>query len=465
MVAPPDLFRSGAEDMTRADNGVTTQLAAYAAAAGYSDLPEAVRREALRSLFNIIGCMLGGARHEGVDIADTSLSLFTGQPVATLIGRGRKSDALHAALINCLASSIYSFDDTHEQAVVHPSGPVAAAALALAELKPVSGTAFLTAFALGIELECRLCKALTVAPAKGSMAWSGTGITGGIGAAVAAGRLLGLDMAGMRTAIGIALSQAAGFRAMHGSLCTPLMPAQAAQTGLRAALLAQAGFTSSPAALEGRYGYLSVFSEQPDLDALAGGLGERFELLRNTYKPYPCGIVIHPIIDACLELRRAHSLDPARIASVAIAASPGAMALCNNRNPKDEMQAHVSLHHWTAVAFIRGTARIQDMDTQTAVKDPALKAFQDRVAATLDPTRAADAAEVVVTLTDGTQYTCRIDHGIGSAARPMTDAELEVKFAGMAIPVLGQERTRTLMGQCWDLATLADAGALARAAG
>jgi 2-methylcitrate dehydratase PrpD len=450
--------------MTVSNSAVTTELASYAASAKYSDLPEAVRREALRSVFNILGCTLGGARHQGVTIVDTSLSLFTGQPRATLIGRGRKADALHAALINCLASSIYSFDDTHEQAVVHPSGPVAAAALALAELHPVSGTAFLTAFALGVELECRLCKALTVPPAKGSMAWSGTGITGGIGAAVAAGHLLGLDTAGMRTAIGIALSQAAGFRAMHGSLCTPLMPAQAAQTGLRAALLAQAGFTSSPAALEGRYGYLSVFSEQPDLDALTGGLGERFEILRNTYKPYPCGIVIHPIIDACLDLRRVHGLDAARIASVAVSASPGAMALCNNRNPKDEMQAHVSLHHWTAVAFIRGSARIQDMDTETAVKDPALMAFQDRVEATLDPARAADAAEVTVTLTDGTRHTSRIDHGIGSAARPMTDAELEVKFAGMAIPVLGEQRTRALMGQCWDLAKSADAGALARAA-
>lgn len=446
------------------DSAVTTQLAAYAATAQYSDLPDAVRREALRSVFNILGCTLGGARHQGVDIADTSLGAFTGQPRATLIGRGRKTDALHAALINCLASSIYSFDDTHAQAVVHPSGPVAAAALALAELKPVSGAAFLAAFALGVELECRLCKALTVPPAIGSMAWSGTGITGGMGAAVAAGRLLGLDMAGMRTAIGIALSQAAGFRAMHGSLCTPLMPAQAAQTGLRAALLAQAGFTSSPTALEGRYGYLSVFSEQPDLDALTGGLGERFEILRNTYKPYPCGIVIHPIIDACLELRRLHDLDPAQIAAVAVSASPGAMALCNNRNPKDEMQAHVSLHHWTAVAFIRGTARIQDMDTATAVHDSALMAFQDRVEATLDPSRAADAAEVTVTLTDGMRYTSRIDHGIGSAAVPMTDAQLEVKFAGMAVPVLGEQRTRALMRQCWELGDLADAGDLARAA-
>jgi 2-methylcitrate dehydratase PrpD len=296
------------------------------------------------------------------------------------------------------------------------------------------------------------------------MAWSGTGITGGIGAAVAAGRMLGFDMPMMRTAIGIALSQAAGFRAMHGSLVTPLMPAQAAQTGLRAALLAKGGFTASKTALEGRYGYLSVYSEAPDLDALTGALGERWEILRNTYKPYPCGIVIHPIIDACLELRAIPGVSADAIQAVDIQASPGAMALCNNRNPQDELQAHVSLHHWAAVCFIRGTTRIQDMDTDTAVHDPALMAFQDRVQATLDPTLGGDAAVVTVTLRDGARHVCRIEHGIGSASRPMTDAQLEVKFAGMSEPVIGPERTRALMRQAWAVETLADAGDLARAA-
>jgi 2-methylcitrate dehydratase PrpD len=439
----------------------TEMLAAYTA--GNAGLPGAVRHEAKRALLNIIGCTLGGALHHGVETAATALAPFTGQGQATLLGRGRTSDALHAALINCLASSIYSFDDTHEQAVVHPGGPVAAAALAAAEMVRVSGEELLTAFALGVEVTCRLCKALTVPPAKGSLAWSGTGITGGIGAAIAAGRLLRLDVPTLRTAIGIALSQAAGFRAMHGSLCTPLMPAQAAQTGLRAVLLAKAGFTSSQTALEGRYGYLSVFSEEPDLDALTGGLGERFELLRNTYKPYPCGIVIHPIIDACLDLRNRPGIGPDRIQRVDVLASAGAMALCNNRNPKDELQAHVSLHHWAAVCFIRGTARIQDMDTETAVKDPALMAFQDRVHATLDPARAADSAQVTVTLTDGTHHVCQIDHGIGSAARPMSDAALAAKFAGMAVPVLGEDRTNALIAMCWDVDSVLDAAALPRA--
>ncbi len=440
---------------------VTNDIATYVAGTRAGDMPDAVRQEALRSFFNIIGCMLGGARHEGVAIADAALAPFAGAAQATLLGRGRRTDALHATLINCLASSVYSFDDTHEQAVVHPSGPVAAAVLALAECRPVSGSDLLSAFMLGVELECRLCKALTVPPAKGSMAWSGTGITGGFGAAIAAARLLRLDVGRTRAAIGIALSQAAGFRAMHGSLCTPMMPAHAAQTGLRAALLAEAGFNSSPAALEGRSGYLSVFSETPDLDALVGGLGERFEILRNTYKPYPCGIVIHPIIDACLDLRRTHAPDPVDIVSVSIQASPGAMLLCNNRDPKDEMQAHVSLHHWTAVAFIRGTARVQDMDTETAVKDPALMAFQGRVEASLDPSLASDAAVVTIVLRNGDRHTCRIEHGIGSASQPMTNTQLETKFAGMAVPVIGEGRTRTLIQHCWDLETLSNAAVLA----
>ena len=443
---------------------ITARLADYVVSCRNDDLPAAVREEARRSFFNIVGCTIGGARHDAVDLTDKALAPYAGPPQATLFARGRKADILHAALINCLASSIYSFDDTHEQAVVHPSGPVAAAVLALAELRPISGADLLTAFALGVELECRLCKALTVPPAKGSMAWSGTGVTAGFAAAAAVGKLLNLDTERMRRAMGIALSQAAGMRVMHGTMMTSMMPAHGGQTGLRAALLAERGITASPVALEGHYGFLGVFAERADVGALAGGLGERFEALRNTYKPYPCGIVIHPIIDACLQLRRDHKIDPARVASVAIQASPGAMALCNRRNPKDELQAHVSLHHWTAVALNRGTARIQDMDTETAVRDPALMAFQDKVEATLNSALAADAAVVTVTMSDGGTYTCVIEHGIGSASRPMTNAELEAKFAGMSEPLIGAARTRELIKKTWAVESLADAGDLSRAA-
>lgn len=449
--------------MPFAEHEITARLADYVVTTGHDDLPTHVRREALRSFFNIVGCTIGGARHEIVDRADKILGPFAGPQQATLFARGRKADVFHAALINCFASSIYSFDDTHAQAVVHPSGPVAAAVLALAEWRAVSGADLLAAFALGVELECRLCKAVTVPPAKGSMAWSGTGIAGGFGAVAAVGKLLKLDTERMRWAMGIALSQAAGFRAMHGSMQASMLPAQGAPAGLRAGIMAERGFTASPVALEGKYGFLSVFCETPDLDTLAGGLGTRFELLSNTYKAYPCGIVIQPIIDACLQLRRDKGIVADQIARVDIQASPGTMALCNNRNPKDELQAHVSLHHWTAVAFIRGSARIQDMDTETAVRDPALMAFQDKVEAVLNPTIDSDGTEVTVTMNDGTKHHCVIEHCIGSQTNPMTDADLEAKFVAMSDPVIGPARTRELVAKTWGIGGLVDAGELSRA--
>jgi len=123
--------------MAFAPEQITARLAEFAVDSNAADWPDAVRLEASRSFFNVFGCAIGGARHEMVDIADTTLGAFAGPGQATLFGRGRKADILHTTLINGLASSIYSFDDTHEVAVVHPSGPIAAAVLALAELRPV----------------------------------------------------------------------------------------------------------------------------------------------------------------------------------------------------------------------------------------------------------------------------------------------------------------------------------------
>jgi 2-methylcitrate dehydratase PrpD len=442
---------------------VTSRLTDYILSARWSDLPDSVRRETLRSFFNIVGCTIGGARHEVVDLADRTLGEYAGAPHATVIGRGRKADALHACLINCLGSSIYSFDDTHAEAVVHPSGPVASAALAIAERRPTNGADFLLAFALGVEFVCRLSKAVSVPPAKGTIAWSQTGIAAGIGAAIAAAKLLRLDATGLQYAIGIALSQAAGFRVMHATMVSSLMPAQGAQTGLRAAILAQRGFTASPAALEGKYGFLEVFAEQAHVAALADALGERFEIRRNTYKPYPCGIVIHPIIDACLQLRREHAIDPAAVDKVRIKASPGAMALCDRRNPQNELQAHVSLYHWTAATLICGAARIQELQDPT-VRDPAVVAFQDKVEAVRDDGLGADAAEVAITMKDGTVHTCRIDHCIGSAANPMSDDQLTRKFTDLAEPIVGAARTKELIDRSWNVEKMPDVGDLARAA-
>ena len=445
------------------ESEVTDRLARHVLACRPDDLPASVRREAGRAFLNILGCAIGGARHAAVDIADEALAEMTGRGQATLLGRGRKADVLHAALINCLASSVHTYDDTHAQALVHPSGPVFAAVLALSERMVVSGRDLLTAFALGVEINCRLSKAISVAPARGPVAWSQTGITCAVGAALAAGKLLGLDLRRMCSAVGIAASQAAGMRSLHGTMCTPLMPAHAAQAGLRAALLAARGFTGGTASLEKRNGYLDVFCEQAHLPALIGGLGREFEILHNTYKPYPCGIVIHPIVDACLQLRRDHGFDAAHIGRVDIQASAAAMALCNRPGPVDEFEAHVSLQHWCAAVLIRGVSGVEVL-SDAVLHDPAIMALQNRIVAMEDPDCGADAAAVTLRLNDGRTHMGSVDHCIGSAGNPMTDAQLEAKFTALGDPVVGAVRCRELIALCHDLDRLADAGAIARGA-
>jgi 2-methylcitrate dehydratase PrpD len=443
--------------------GATAEIADYALATGYADLPANVRREGLRSFFNIVGCTVGGARHEAMEASWRALAPFAGGPQATLIGRGVKSDALTACLVNTLASSIYTYDDTHAEAVVHPAGPVMGAVLAVAERQKISGSDMLAAFIVGVEVVCRLSKAVSVAPAEGNIAWSQTGICCGVGAAVAAGKLLGLDPRQMRFAIGIAASQASGIRAMHGSMCTANMPAHAGQTGLRAAYLAKAGFTASEGAFEGRYGFANCFAKKPDLAHLTNGLGSHHEILGNTYKPYPCGIVIHPMIDAALELKREQGLDGGQIETVAVKAAPVALALCDRRHPKDEMEGQVSLYQWIAAAFVRGRAGIPEC-VDAAIADPVLVAFRDRITAVADPSIPADGVDMMITLKDGRTFDKKVRHCIGSRTNPMTDKQLEAKFADQSNPIIGKPATDKLMAECWRVEAMDDAGTLARLA-
>lgn len=442
----------------------TSRLAEFIAGRAPGDLPEPVRREAVRAFVNIVGCTVGGSRHEAVDITWRALQPFAGVAQATLIGRAMRTDLLNATLINGLSASAYTYDDTHAEAIVHPSAPVSAAAFAMAEHRPVSGREFLHAFALGVETVCRLSKAISVPPARGSIAWSQTGITGGIGAAVTAGKLMQFDAAMLRRAIGIAASQAAGIRVMHGSMCTPMMPAQAAQVGLRAVLLAGAGLTSSDRSIEGRNGFAECFADAADLSLLMDGLGERFEILANTYKPYPCGIVIHPMIDGCLELKAEHEIDHRHIEQVRVVAGPAALALTDRPQPKGEFECQVSLQHWTAAALMRGKAGVAEL-ADACIDDPDMVALRKRIVTEPDPGMASDSTRITLLLRDGRQLVKEVRHCIGSKGRPMTDRQIEDKFTALADGILPPGRVRALMERCWSIESADDAGSLVRALG
>ena len=248
-------------------------------------------------------------------------------------------DILHAALFNGMTSHTFDFDDTHLKTVIHPAGPVASAILALAEYMPVTGAEFLHAFVLGVEVECRIGNA--VYPSHYDIGWHITGTAGVFGAAAAAGKLLGLSEPRLVWALGIAATQAAGLREMFGSMCKPLHPGMAAKNGLYAALLAQQDFTSTNVGIEGKRGFANVLATERDYEAITGRLGETWELAENTYKPFACGIVIHPTIDGCIQLRNEHHLQPEDIERIDVTVHPLVLELTGKKTPARRTRGQV----------------------------------------------------------------------------------------------------------------------------
>src|SRR5262245_4744206 len=307
--------------MSSADTSeITRRLARFAVETQPTDVPDTVRHEAKRALLNWLGCAIGACRHPVVDTALAALAQFSGPPEASVLGRSERLDCLHAALLNGISSHVLDFDDTHHPTLIHPSGPVMAAALALAEKRPVTGEALIHAIVLGVDIECRIGRA--VFPAHYQAGWHITGTAGVFGAAAAAGLLLRLSEQQMTWALGIAATQASGLREMFGTMCKSLHPGRAAQNGLAAAFLARAGFTSSERAIEAPAGFAHVLSGDRDLALAVDALGERFELMSNTYKPFACGLVVHPVIDGCLALRAEHGLQAAEIEHIDLMVNP-----------------------------------------------------------------------------------------------------------------------------------------------
>ena len=440
---------------------VTKILAQFVVDSKYADIPEKVRHEATRSVLNWLGCAVGASRHEGIDIALAALAAFSGPPQASVLGRGERLDIMHAALLNGISSHMFDFDDTHLKTVIHPSGPVASALLALAEYRPMSGADFLHAFILGVEVECRIGNA--VYPSHYDVGWHITGTAGVFGAAAAVGRVLKLNVQQMTWALGIAATQSSGLREMFGTMCKPFHPGRAAQNGMTAAFLASKNFTSSERGIEAPRGFANVLATARNYDEITGKLGQTWEVALNTYKPFACGIVIHPIIDGCVQLRNEHRLKAGGIESIALKVHPLVLELTGKKTPQVGLEGKFSVFHSAAVAIIHGEGG-EDVYSDTCVRDPQVMALRDKVSAAVDKSVHEDAAYITIKLKDGRTLEKHVEHAIGSLARPMSDADLEAKFRKFAQGILSKAETDALIKLCWEIEKLKSAGDIARAA-
>jgi len=430
-------------------------------AVNLTDIPPNVRNAALRSLYNYIGCTIGGSNHPTVKKAHAALSPLFGRHTSCLLGSASKADAQHAALLNGIASHVHDYDDTHLATIIHPTAPVASALLAYAELQgtPVRGEDLLTALVAGIEASCKL--GLGVWPEHYDIGWHITGTTGVIGAAVSVGKLMRLSESQMTHAIGIAAVNVIGLREMFGSDTKSFHPGQAAASGIVAALLARQGYTSSERALEAKRGWGNVVAGggagAAGLDLFVASLGKSWEVEVNSFKPFPCGIVCHPAIDAaiqCHEELRQRGVDPAEIEGVALRVHPLVVELTSKKFPRDGLEAKFSVYHGCAVGLLYGKAGPAQYEDDV-VADKRVTSLRDMVSIAADASVNADEAHLTLTHRLG-MLERHIPHAVGSAEVPMNDAQLERKFLDQVSPVLGASLSKQASDAAWALGDAED---------
>jgi 2-methylcitrate dehydratase PrpD len=438
----------------------TRQLASFLVKSKPEHIPEAARREATRSLLNWVGCAIGGAHHEAVNRSLAALAELSIAPQATVLGRPERLDLLHATLINGMSSHVLDFDDTHLRSLLHASGSIVPALLALSEMKPLDGQAFLHAFILGVEVESRIANAICH---NHNADWYITGTAGPFGAAAAIGKVLGLDEQRMTWALGLAATLGAGLREMGGTMANSLVHGRAGQNGLYAAMLAAKGFTSSEHALEGPRGFAKVLGGVSDTSPISAHLGETYEITLNTYKPFACGVVAHPVIDGCIRLRCAYNIKPNAISHVALKVHPQALKLTGIKSPRSGLESKWSIFHSAAVVLIRGVAGEHEY-TDTCVMDPEIALLREKVAATADESLRQDEAHVTVTLQNGQVLTQHVEHALGSAQHPLSDADLEAKVVGLTKGVVSEQQIERLIQLCWSAADLKDVAEISRQA-
>lgn len=403
-------------------SGVSRSLADLVAATSWADVV-AQQHEAKRSLLNFFATALGSAQDPAVTVALGSLLPFSGPATSAIIGRTERLDAMVAAFVNAISANLLDFDDTHPETIIHPTAPVAAPALALAEARKLSGREVLTAFILGVEVECRIGNA--VSPRHYARGWHITSTCGIFGAAAACAKLLGLSADNIANAIGIAASQSAGNVENLPTAAKNVSVGNAARNGLFAALLAQQGYEAAPQAIEGRLGWARAMGDDPDLGRLLGGLGETWEISKNTYKPYPAGIVFHAVIDACFALRsRIARID--QIETVTVQGS--ALLLARGDRPvRTERDARVSIHHCVACGLLVGAAGVSEFTRETVFRRDIAK-FRDKVRAVLDDSMPDGAARVSIRLASGETVTETVMSPRGSLADPLGDRDIEAKL-------------------------------------
>lgn len=431
----------------------------------FNDIPQAVVADAKLRFLDIIGVSLAASAAPVGEVARrTALRLGAGEE-ATVFGFGDRVPATSAALANGTMSHALDFDDTHNESVIHVSAPVVTTALAAGELAKASGKAVLTAAIGGAEVTCRI--GCVVPGGFHKRGYHPTGVIGTFGAALIAGKLMGLDAAGLRNALGVAGSQASGILEFFsdGSWAKRLHPGWAAHSGMIAAYLAADGFTGPATVFEGRFGLFATHlgpGSYP-MDRVTRGLGEDWTCVRTSFKPYPCGHVVHPFLDAIVSLYREDGLRADDVERITCPTAQWMLPImCEPREvklaPESDYHAKFSFQYSVAAALHFGRLGVEAY-TDEAIKNPKILTLAAKVFNEIDET-APDSSRfkgwVIVKTKSGQTLERVVEDNWGSERNPLSADDVRHKFRENARLVLSEQRAEQVVEAIDKLETARD---------
>jgi 2-methylcitrate dehydratase PrpD len=442
-------------------SGATGALARFLSGMRYEDLPAAAVHEAKRALLDWIGCALAGSSHPTVDLTVATFAALGSVPAVTVLGRrGLRLGLLDAPVANGQMGHVLDFDDTHLGGVIlHTSTATLPALFALGEWRTSSGRDVIVALAAAFEAGIRAGQA---APSHHLGGWHLTGTLGTVAAAAGAARLVGLDEKQTTFALGIACTQAAGLQQNRGSDCKSLHAGKSAYHGVFAAMLASRGFDSSPESLDGSLGFTKVFSATQQNAAITAGLGRTWMITGNGYKPYACGVVLHPLIDAMIDVSRQSRRPAADVARVEVLVHPDVIRITGVDTPNSGLMSKFSANHAASVAYLDRAAGVAQFTNERAA-DTGVQALRKVIEIRPEPSFRLDQAAVALRTKSGATYDAQVAHATGTVSNPMSDGALREKYLGNATPVIGADRAARVADMIGAVESLDDIGDLVRA--
>ena len=437
--------------------GLTREFSTFCADLKFNDLPTNVIEEAKRGVLDWLGCAIASSDNPRIGAFIKTLSEFSSKSGSSVIGQKGEFGPLEAALVNGQMGHFYDYDDTHMGGVVlHTSSPVLAAIFGLGENKRKTGQDIILAYALGFEAGVRVGR---TAPSHHDGGWHLTGTLGTIAAGVASASLLKLDAEKTTFALGLSATQAAGMQQNRGTMSKSFHAGRAASNGILAALMASSGYDSSDEIVEGRRGFSKIYSDTQNYDLLTRDLGTDWTILTNGYKPYACGIVQHPLIDAMITASKNTNIPHDEIESVDALIHPHTITITGVEEPETGLKSKFSLKHSAAVGYIDRYAGLSQYSDARAVAAD-VTSLRRKINPIPKDDFQKDQCEVRVKYKNGDIETVAIEHAVGTTKNPLSSDFLIEKFLANAKGKSLRSRPEAIVDMIWNLEKLPDVGNL-----